>query len=98
MAEETAALMQLRAKAVGGKPGTPHVLALWDAVGIAHELNGFRNDAAGWVARYSHELEFPLDTLANYDALKAALEWQASTAADSRIARVRGLPDPLEAR
>ena len=46
--------MNLRATTSTAKH-TPHVLALWDAVGIAQELNGFRNDAAGWIQKYGSE-------------------------------------------
>ncbi|MEJ8846204.1 T6SS effector BTH_I2691 family protein [Variovorax rhizosphaerae] len=50
MAERTAESMIDRSKG-SEKPCTPHVLAIWDAIGVAHELNGYRNDAAGWIKK-----------------------------------------------
>ncbi len=53
-------MMRVRAEKLDGTQNTPHVLALWDAVGTTHELNGFRNDAAGRVAMYSQQLELQI--------------------------------------
>ena len=36
------------------------MLALWDAIGITHELNGYRNDAAGWLKKYGDERELQI--------------------------------------
>ena len=58
-------------------PNCPHVLALWDAVGIAHELNGYRNDAAGWIKKYGDERELQISALNDYDGLKAAMSTRA---------------------
>jgi len=92
LAEATVNHMKGRAKAASGKPGIPHILALWDAVGIAHELNGFRNDAAGWIKKYGDEWELQISALNTYDGLQKALEHQAAEFSDQRIAHVRGLP------
>lgn len=97
-AEATAVHMQGRAKAAGGKPGTPHVLALWDAVGMAHELNGFRNDAAGWIARYGDERALQLTALTAIQGAQKALETKAGTFSDRMIEQVRAQPDLYEAR
>jgi hypothetical protein len=67
------AAMQMRAKKSDGGQNTPQVLALWDALGIAHELNGFRNDAAGWMDLYGREREFELNAANTIDGLKDAL-------------------------
>jgi hypothetical protein len=69
--------MQQRATKANGSHGTPHVLALWDAIGIVHELNSFRNDAAGWVKLYGDERAFELDAANNLDGLRKALESRA---------------------
>lgn len=69
--------MQQRATRANGSHGTPHVLALWDAIGIVHELNAFRNDAAGWVKLYGEERAFQLDAANNLDGLRKALESRA---------------------
>ena len=69
--------MQQRATKADGSHGTPHVLALWDAIGIVHELNGYRNDAAGWVKIYGVERSLQLDAANNLDGLRKALEARA---------------------
>ncbi|MEX3929174.1 T6SS effector BTH_I2691 family protein [Paraburkholderia sp. BR10936] len=40
-------------KGAGNYP--PMVLALWDAVGNLHELNGFRNDPVSWFNQYADD-------------------------------------------
>lgn len=90
--------MQSRAKAKGGKPGSPHVLALWDAIGIAHELNGFRNDAAGWIKKYGGERELQITAANAIKGAKKSMEKRARDQAEGTIARVRGMPDPMEMR
>jgi len=98
MAEATATHMQSRAKAPGGQPGTPHVLALWDAIGIAHELNGFRNDAAGWIAKYGDERELQITALNAIEGAKKALVQKAAAFSDRQIRTIDGVPDPLAPR
>lgn len=65
-----------------GRESKPHVLALWDAVGLAHELNGFRNDAAGRIGKYGEERALQLTAMANIDGAKAAMENRAAERAD----------------
>ena len=64
--------------AIGKKgDGTCHppvVLALWDAVGITHELNGFRNDPAGWVEKYTQERELEIGALNAIEGIRKLLE------------------------
>lgn len=97
LAETTVVHMKGRTKTATGKPGTPHVLALWDAVGIAHELNGFRNDAAGWIKKYGDERELQISALNTYAGLQTALEHRACDVSDQHIAQVNSLP-PRTAR
>lgn len=73
-------LMKDRAKRTNGTPNAAHVLALWDAIGVAHELNGFRNDAAGWLELYGQERELELTGLNAIEGVKKALEDRASGA------------------
>jgi hypothetical protein len=56
------------------KDAKPHVLALWDAVGITHELNGFRNEAAGCIAKYGNERELEITAMNAIEGVKKALE------------------------
>ncbi|WP_199032830.1 T6SS effector BTH_I2691 family protein [Ralstonia sp. ASV6] len=94
MAEGTVKHMESRGKGTG-KPSKPHVLALWDAMGIAHELNGFRNDAAGWIKKYGDERELQITALNSYGGLQKALENRAQTQGEEYIQR--GVEDgPLQ--
>ncbi|CAJ0820925.1 T6SS effector BTH_I2691 family protein [Ralstonia flaminis] len=86
MAESTAKHMESRGKGTD-KPSKPHVLALWDAMGIAHELNGFRNDAAGWIKKYGDERELQIKALNTYDGLQKALENRAQILGEEYIRR-----------
>jgi hypothetical protein len=45
----------------------PMMLALWDAVGAAHELNGFRNDPVSWMDRYASQPELGMQVMALHD-------------------------------
>lgn len=54
----------------GGNPPEHHppmLLALWDAIGNAHELNGFRNDPVSWLDRYASQAEVGLKVMALND-------------------------------
>jgi hypothetical protein len=67
---------------VGDMGSTKHpamIMALWDAVGITHELNGFRNDAAGRIEQYDTELALKVSALSNIEGLKKALRDRAKT-------------------
>lgn len=69
-------LKEISTKKDGSKV-TPIILAIWDAVGISHELNGFRNDAAGWMKKYADERELEITALNAIEGTKAALERKA---------------------
>jgi len=86
MAEGTVEHMGKRGKRTD-TPNKPHVLALWDAIGIAHELNGFRNDAAGWIKRYGDERELQLDAINTYDGLKPVTENRAQAQTEESYRR-----------
>lgn len=59
----------------------PMMLALWDAVGIVHQLNGYRNDANARLAQYADERELQIDALQNIDMVHRAVEANARHAA-----------------
>ncbi len=69
-------------KAAGDRPdgrhNAPIILALWDAVGITHELNGFRNDAAGRIEQYHDERSMEISALNQIEGIKLALEDRAA--------------------
>jgi hypothetical protein len=75
-------VMKLIGKRSAGKPYEPIMIALWDAVGITHELNGFRNDAAGWVEKYTYERKFQIAGMGTLDGLKNALGQRAADQQD----------------
>lgn len=72
--EQVADIMQKTGEMGGDKQNTPIVIALWDPVGITHELNGYRNDAAGWVDKYGAERELQISALNGIEGVKNALE------------------------
>jgi hypothetical protein len=60
---------------VPNKPGyAPIIIALWDNLGIAHELNGYRNDATGWIEKYGQERELEIGALGAIEGAKKALK------------------------
>jgi len=52
----------------------PMMLALWDAVGITREINGFALDAAGWAAQYFEQYELELDAIKHIELIQRSLE------------------------
>ncbi|VFR45200.1 hypothetical protein ANT2_0790 [plant metagenome] len=60
----------------------PMGIALWDAIGLAEELNGYYNDALGALARYGEERTLQITAAANIRAAKTALESGAANRAD----------------
>lgn len=56
-----------------GAPRPPMVLALWDGVGNVHELNGFRNDAAGMLTHYMAENATQIDAIGCISAAENAV-------------------------
>lgn len=84
--------MQARSQKPGGDTNTPHVLALWDAIGITHELNGFRNDAAGWIKKYGDERELQISALNAIGGIKQALQKRVEDGWD-HVAKNSNLPD-----
>ncbi|CUI96653.1 hypothetical protein O9570_23630 [Achromobacter xylosoxidans] len=59
----------------------PMALALWDAIGITDELNGYCNDALGKIALYGDERALQVTAASNIAGAKAALENKADEAA-----------------
>lgn len=73
----------------GKQKNAPLVIALWDSVGIARELNGYRNDAAGWVDLYGKERELEISALNIIEGVKVALEKRAAESEQSRQKFIR---------
>ncbi|WP_320534204.1 T6SS effector BTH_I2691 family protein [Robbsia andropogonis] len=66
-------LMEEIGKNEGGTPHKPMLLALWDGVGIAHELAGFHNDPAGALMRYTSAQTVRVDAAQSIDSAEAAV-------------------------
>lgn len=60
----------------------PMMLALWDAVGVVHELNGYRHDIIGNMARYKDERAIELDAAGHIDEISTLLQNNAAILAD----------------
>lgn len=92
-AEQEVRAMQERGRKPDGGSNTPHVLALWDAIGITHELNGYRNDAAGWLKKYGDERELQISALNAIEGTKKALEKKVNEGWDQVAKNTANLPD-----
>lgn len=92
-AQAIAERMKVRAKVNAHQENKAHVLALWDAIGIAHELNGYRNDAAGWTDLYGSERELQITAANAIDGLKQALDKKITEGWDQVASNTSGMPD-----
>lgn len=81
--EPVSKLMTEIGKNPKGKDHLPLVMGVWDAVGIVHELNGFRNDVVGWSEKYMEELQMEVSAMMAIDGLKEVLGQRAADAQDS---------------
>jgi hypothetical protein len=75
--KDVVALMKQAGEKPDGQVRPPVMIALWDAVGITHELAGFCHDVLGWVDKYSHERELELGAMNAIEGLKKALPEKA---------------------
>jgi hypothetical protein len=76
-ADKAVEMLKLRSKK---KDGTDHpgvVIALPDAIGCSHELNGFRNDVAGCITRYSQERGMQVTACNAFESLPHTLKQRA---------------------
>ena len=93
-AADVAAHMHARGLQPSGKHDKPHVLALWDAIGCVHELNGMRNDAAGRIQQYGHERELQIMALHAIRGAEKALDRKVSDSVERLRANSAALRDP----
>jgi hypothetical protein len=70
---ETTKLMQASSKRADGKSYPPVLLALWDTVGMARELNGYRNEVVTRIEQYKAERRDQVVTLNQLDGIKKNL-------------------------
>lgn len=76
------------------RSNTPHVLALWDAIGITHELNGYRNDATGWLKKYGDERELQIGAFSAIEGVKKALEKKVNDGWDHVAKNTANMSNP----
>ncbi len=62
----------------GDTPPAPMLVALWDPVGIAHELNGYRHDVLGHIARYHEERRMQVGAIDQFQQIEVLLQQHAS--------------------
>ncbi|MEJ2655510.1 MAG: T6SS effector BTH_I2691 family protein [Acidihalobacter sp.] len=72
-----------------GKPYPPMLLALWDGIGITHELAGFRNDAASMLVVYAKQRALEIDAMQNIEAAHKAVVANAENQANRQEAMSR---------
>jgi hypothetical protein len=82
-------MMEQRSPNPKGKKGEaneffqPMLLALWDAVGITHELNGYRSDAAGKIGMYVEERALQITALNGIDGAQKTMAQRIQQRFDS---------------
>ncbi len=64
------------------KSYAPMLLGLWDAVGVAHELNGFRHDVVGAMARYKEERAMQFNAMEHIEEIDTLLQRNAGVLSD----------------
>ncbi|GAA5784367.1 T6SS effector BTH_I2691 family protein [Chitiniphilus shinanonensis] len=76
--DHTVKAMQLRAAKQAGGFHPPMLLAVHDAIGMTHELNGYRNEAAGRLQQYFDERALAIHALHSIDTLELNQKNQAA--------------------
>ncbi|MCW7536720.1 hypothetical protein OOT46_02480 [Aquabacterium sp. A7-Y] len=82
-----------------GKSHPPALFALWDAIGVTHELANYRNQTAGWIKQYGAERELQISAMHAIDGAQKAVELRAAAFVDHLYERSSQLPKhDLDAR
>jgi hypothetical protein len=74
-------MLRLRSKKKDGSAHSGVLVALPDAIGCTHEMNGYRNDVAGCILRYSEERALQVTAYQSIVGLQKALEGRAGQVA-----------------
>ncbi|WP_309302081.1 hypothetical protein, partial [Xanthomonas oryzae] len=56
----------------------PMLLGLWDAVGVVHELNGYRHDVVAAMARYKEERALEFNAMEHIEQIDTLLQRNAA--------------------
>ncbi|WP_392337838.1 T6SS effector BTH_I2691 family protein [Xanthomonas oryzae pv. oryzae] len=69
----------------------PMLLGLWDAVGVVHELNGYRHDVVGAMARYKEERALEFNAMEHIEQIDTLLQRNAAVLSDqyAQVSRAR---------
>ncbi|MGS0538886.1 T6SS effector BTH_I2691 family protein [Xanthomonas oryzae] len=105
-ASEAAALQQRYARMCAashnGKQGDqrqtymPMLLGLWDAVGVVHELNGYRHDVVGAMARYKDERALEFNAMEHIEQIDTLLQRNAAVLSDQYAQASRARMEEIE--
>ncbi len=60
----------------------PILLGLWDAVGVVHELNGYRHDVVAAMARYKDERALEFNAMEHIEQIDTLLQRKAAVLSD----------------
>ncbi|WP_258691380.1 T6SS effector BTH_I2691 family protein [Xanthomonas oryzae] len=74
----------------------PMLLGLWDAVGVVHELNGYRHDVVGAMARYKEERALEFNAMEHIEQIDTLLQRNAAVLSDQYAQASRARMEELE--
>ncbi|WNJ27216.1 T6SS effector BTH_I2691 family protein [Xanthomonas translucens] len=75
---------------------TPMLLGLWDAVGVVHELNGYRHDVIGGMARYKEERALEFNAMEHIEEIDTLLQRNAAVLSDQYAQASRARMEEIE--
>ncbi|RBD20656.1 hypothetical protein BRN06_18310, partial [Xanthomonas oryzae pv. oryzae] len=74
----------------------PMLLGLWDAVGVVHELNGYRHDVVAAMARYKEERALEFNAMEHIEQIDTLLQRNAAVLSDQYAQASRARMEELE--
>ncbi|QBG91714.1 T6SS effector BTH_I2691 family protein [Xanthomonas oryzae] len=74
----------------------PMLLGLWDAVGVVHELNGYRHDVVGAMARYKDERALEFNAMEHIEEIDTLLQRNAAVLSDQYAQASRARMEEIE--
>ncbi|ABJ89970.1 hypothetical protein XOO4850 [Xanthomonas oryzae pv. oryzae KACC 10331] len=74
----------------------PMLLGLWDAVGVVHELNGYRHDVVAAMARYKDERAMEFNAMEHIEQIDTLLQRNAAVLSDQYAQASRARMEEIE--
>ncbi|QEO98568.1 T6SS effector BTH_I2691 family protein [Xanthomonas oryzae] len=74
----------------------PMLLGLWDAVGVVHELNGYRHDLVAAMARYKDERALEFNAMEHIEQIDTLLQRNAAVLSDQYAQASRARMEEIE--